>query len=921
MRRAAFVAVVVAWAAPVAWGQGIPGGGSGWPPSIGWRADDDLDGIPNYLDEGSALWLRWYRGSDMDLDGIPNRYDADRDDDGLVNAYDPHPHIPASWGAAGLAVFGNPGPVFMDGSEVIDEPYGPPPVWEVHPCSSWPPEWSDSEMFPCPCTEGAGDEEWCGCEDGDEDGIPDIIDPDAECYHPYHPAADPDEDGVPNYLDLDDDGDGCQDECDPDHPNYQPNLPACEGTLNEPGHPCYDPDHPLSDPDGDGIVNEDDDDDDGDGCPDECDTDHPDYDPDLAPDDCDCEDTDGDGITDGNDLDDDGDGCADVCDTDHPDYDPAEAPDYCDCDRDTDGDGIKDTDDPDDDNDGIPDDDDIDDDGDGVPDYDDPDHDSDDDGVPDGEDDDDDNDGIPDDEDDDDDGDGIPDDDDPDHPDGGGGGGGENDADGDGVPDGEDNCVTTPNPGQGDLDGDGVGDVCDDDVDGDGVHNDDDNCLTVFNPGQEDADGDGIGDICDQDDDDWDNDGVLNGDDNCPYTFNPGQLDSDGDGVGDACDDEDGDWDEDGIPNDSDNCPFTWNPSQTDTDGDGIGDACDDDPSNPGDGTGGPCCEELLAMVATIDSNIESWYADWTAAQGIMQASLDAVKIDLDVVRGAMPLMLGKLERVAAGADDFSEWWDPTYGDLAEALFALRESAAASQLAIADGLAVLTEVEADTEAMDENLTAIYQKLVSWDTSISQLVALTAGSQLILDSIDNQIADDVAPDLELIAGEMTGFQAAMQAVHDQIWEINYLLYEHLPTIRANTDGMDASLDLIATDVDAIRDAVGAGELPPPEVLEPYEVPDPEMFRALEDEDLDAIFAADDETTWDLGTYGGHDQGPSSFTVTVPLGLLGDWSPGVSDWTFTLDFTLWDPFLGFVRLLVNGLATVVACKIVWEEFRRY
>jgi hypothetical protein len=58
------------------------------------------------------------------------------------------------------------------------------------------------------------------------------------------------------------------------------------------------------------------------------------------------------------------------------------------------------------------------------------------------------------------------------------------DADGDGVLDDDDNCPTTPNPGQEDTDGDGVGDACD-------------NCPTAANADQADADDDGSGDICD----------------------------------------------------------------------------------------------------------------------------------------------------------------------------------------------------------------------------------------------------------------------------------------------------------------------------------------------------------------------------------------------------------------------------------------
>ncbi len=104
-----------------------------------------------------------------------------------------------------------------------------------------------------------------------------------------------------------------------------------------------------------------------------------------------------------------------------------------------------------------------------------------------------------------------------------------NDADNDGVCDPVDNCLDTPNPGQGDADGDGLGDVCD-------------NCQFVQNANQLDSDGDGVGNVCD----------------NCPIP-NPDQVDLDGDGIGNACD----------------NCPANANPNQNDTDDNGIGDVCD----------------------------------------------------------------------------------------------------------------------------------------------------------------------------------------------------------------------------------------------------------------------------------------------------------------------------------------------------------
>jgi len=148
---------------------------------------------------------------------------------------------------------------------------------------------------------------------------------------------------------------------------------------------------------------------------------------------------------------------------------------------------------------------------------------------------------------------------------------GENgDQDGDGVDNKDDNCPKLSNQNQLDIDEDSLGDLCDDDMDGDGIDNIVEEALQL-NPGSADSDSDGIDDMTEIGSSIYlpnDSDG-----DGIIDARESSILDTDGDGANDQIDGPglNGDQDGDGLTNAIEN-NLNTDSNKKDTDGDGFND-------------------------------------------------------------------------------------------------------------------------------------------------------------------------------------------------------------------------------------------------------------------------------------------------------------------------------------------------------------
>jgi hypothetical protein len=508
--------------------------------------DDDGDETSDGLDTCPAIPNP--EQTDLDGDGLGDACDSDADGDGTEDDQDLCP------GVSDPAQTDTDTDGLGDACDDDDDNDADPDVTDCMPLNaaifSGAEEVCDGIDQDC---DDAVDE---GFPDGDNDGLPDCMDADADadgvldvadnCTGLANAAqANHDDDALGDACDDDDDGDGDPDEtdCQPLNPDvYGDATELCDGvdqdcdTAIDEGFPDLNADGEADcldvDDDGDGVI------DDADTCPQVANSDQVD--------------TDDDGDGDACDDDDDGDDDPDLTDCGSLDASIyTGATETCDgIDQDCD--------------------------------------DATDEGFPDA-----DNDGVAD----------CVDDDD----------------DGDDVTDEQDNCLGLANTDQIDTDSDDLGDLCDDDDDGDGDADGvdcapldplifqgatevcdgiDQNCDGVTDEGFIDSDTDTLADCIDDDDD---GDGASDNDDceplkpdiypeavelcdgidqDCDNDTDEGFADTDADTVADCVDIDD---DADGVLDTTDNCPTVSNTVQSDFDGDQSGDACDPDDDGDSD--------------------------------------------------------------------------------------------------------------------------------------------------------------------------------------------------------------------------------------------------------------------------------------------------------------------------------------------------